>query len=58
MYGKEKWPTRDLGENEDKGEEEYVEDIRRGKGAAAYFSEIESKIKSGDFIFESVIDRK
>ena len=35
MYGKEKWPTRDLGENEDKGEEEYVEDIRRGKGTTS-----------------------
>ena len=55
---KEKWPTRDLDENEDKGEEEYIEDIQRGKGVAAYFSEIESNIKSGDFIVESVIDGK
>ena len=58
LYGKEKWPTRDLDENEDKGEEEYIEDIQRGKGVAAYFSEIESNIKSGDFIVESVIDGK
>ena len=35
-----------------------VEEIQRGEGKAAYFSEIESKIKSKDFRIESVIDPK
>ena len=48
LYNKEKWPTRDFGENEDKDEEEHVEDIQRGEFTAAYFGETESKIKLGD----------
>ena len=31
LYDKEKWPTRDLGQNEDKDEKEYVEDIQRSE---------------------------
>ena len=58
MYDKEKWPTKDLRQNEDKDEEADVEEIQRGEATAAYFSEIESKIKSEDFRIESVIDPK
>ena len=52
LYDKEKWPTKDLSQNEDKDEEADVEEIQRGEGTAAYFSEIESKIKSKDFRIE------
>ena len=49
---------KDLGQNEDKYEEADAEEIQRGEGTAAYFSEIESNIKSKDFRIESVIDPK
>ena len=58
LYDKEKWPTKDLGQNDNKDEDADIEAIQRGKGAATYFSEIESKIKSKDFRIESVIDLK
>ena len=47
-----------LGQNEDKDEEADIEEIQRGEGTDAYFSETESKIKSKDFRIESVIDPK
>ena len=53
-----KWPTKDLGQNEDKDQEADIEEIQRGEGTDAYFSETESKIKSKDFRIESVIDPK
>ena len=52
------WPTKDLHQNEDKDEEADIEEIQRGESTAAYFTEIESKIKSNDFTIESVIDSK
>ena len=58
MYNKEKWPKKDLGQNEDKDKEADVEEIQRDNGTAAYFSEIESKIRSKDFRIESVMDLK
>ena len=53
-----KWPTKDLGQNEDKDEEADIEEIQRGEGTDVYFSETESKIKSKDFRIESVVDPK
>ena len=38
-------PTKDLGQNEDKDEEAEVGEVQRGESTAAYFSQIESKIK-------------
>ena len=58
LSDKEKWPTKDLGQNEDKDEEAGVEQNQRGEGTAECFSEIQSKIKSKDFRIESVIDPK
>ena len=58
MYNKEKWRTKSLGQKEDIDEEGDVEEVQRDEGAAAYFSAIESKIKSNDFKIESVIDEK
>ena len=58
LYNKEKWPKKDLGQNEDKDKEADVEEIQRNNGTAAYFSGIESKIKSKDFRIESVMDLK
>ena len=58
LHDKEKWPTKDLGQNKDKYEKTDAEEIQRGEGSAAYFSEIGSKIKSKDFRIEKVIDLK
>ena len=58
MHNKEKWPKKDLGQNENKDEEAGIEEVQRGEGTAAYFSEIESKTKAKDFGNESVIDPK
>ena len=58
LYNKEKWPKKDLGQNEDKDKEADVEETQRDNGTAVYFSEIESKIKSKDFRIESVMDLK
>ena len=53
-----KWPTKDLGQNEDKDEGAHVAKIRRGESTAAYFREIEYNIKSNDFKIKSVVDPK
>ena len=53
-----KWPTKDLGQNEDKDEGAHVAKNRRGESTAVYFREIEYNIKSNDFKIKSVIDPK